>query len=286
MDCKGVFDMSVDFVHDYLEKNGLESLVLGISGGLDSTVCAAICHEVEKKSGGKFRFLGCSLPSYTNSEMEMDNVALTRKAFFNPDNFSEVYISTVFHTMINDMFGNATFKNPNSEGNIKARIRMIYLYNMAGENRGLVIDTDNLSEHYLGFYTKHGDQGDLAPIACLWKHEVYELAHWLADDFYKDDEDKVAVLKGAIGIPPTDGNSLGGTDMDQIAPGHTYNDVDDILMSYLQVKHKTDDEIRDCLNELGEKYGKGTVDMVISRHHATEFKRHGVQTNLRVRTLC
>lgn len=284
MDYQKVFDMSVDFVHDYLKKNGLKSMVLGISGGLDSTVCAAICHEVEKKSDGDIKFFGYSLPSYTNSAMERENVKKTAKAFIVPENFKEVYISKSFHCIVSDMFGNMSFGNPNSEGNIKARIRMIYLYGMAGENRGLVIDTDNLSENYLGFYTKHGDQGDLAPIACLWKHEVYGLAKWLRDEYYKDDAEKVKALIGAIEVPPTDGNSLGSTDMDQIAPGHTYDDVDDIIMSYLKVKNKSQDEIKACMDGLNEKYDKNTVDRVIQRHLSTEFKRQGVQTNLKVRT--
>jgi NH3-dependent NAD+ synthetase len=127
-----------------------------------------------------------------------------------------------------------------SQGNIKARLRMIYLYNIASVTGGLVMDTDNLTEHNLGFWTIHGDVADYNPIGGLWKHEVYALCKYLFTEVFTDEQSvQHQALKSAYGITPTDGNGVAaGGDMAQIAPGHTYEEVDDILNTYLQAKEK------------------------------------------------
>jgi NAD+ synthetase len=163
-----------------------------------------------------------------------------------------------------------------AEGNIKARLRMMYLYNLASLTQGIVMDTDNLTEHYLGFWTIHGDVGDFNPIGGLWKHEVYELAKWLSNEFYNGTTDsrKIIAIRKAIVITPTDGNGVAvGGDMAQIAPGHTYNDVDDILMTYLTSIEMHTDAYQNAMYMLNEKYGAETVERVINRHVNSEFKR-------------
>ena len=152
----------------------------------------------------------------------------------------------------------------------------MYLYNLASLTNGLVMDTDNLTEHYLGFWTIHGDVGDFNPIGGLWKHEVYELANWLVSEFYVEPKDhyKIIAMKKAIDITPTDGNGVAlGGDMAQIAPGHTYNDVDDILMTYLTSIEMHTDAYQNAMYMLNEKYGAETVERVINRHVNSEFKR-------------
>jgi NAD+ synthetase len=108
-----------------------------------------------------------------------------------------------------------------------ARLRMMYLYQLASHYKGIVIDTDNMTEHELGFYTIHGDVGDYnVGIRYLWKHEVWELAevlkHYVPSTF--------GDIQASIDQQPTDDNTS-GTDLDQIAPGSTYGDVDLILDS-------------------------------------------------------
>jgi NAD+ synthetase len=132
-----------------------------------------------------------------------------------------------------------------SDGNIMARLRMMYLYQLASHYRGIVIDTDNMTEHELGFYTIHGDVGDYnVGIRYLWKHEVWELAevlkHYVPSAF--------GIIQASIDQQPTDDNTS-GTDLDQIAPGSTYGDVDFILDS-LDDRFKYRQAIDQCGLEL------------------------------------
>ena len=265
---------------NYLKTNQLKTMVLGISGGIDSTVTAAICNEVNKRNP-ELRFIGVSLPCSTNTQDERHSATATIQAFCEYTSSTEHNLqkefSTIRDAIADDYHGLGIDESTKlAEGNIKARLRMMYLYNLASLTNGLVMDTDNLTEHYLGFWTIHGDVGDFNPIGGLWKHEVYELANWLVSEFYVEPKDhyKIIAMKKAIDITPTDGNGVAlGGDMAQIAPGHTYNDVDDILMTYLTSIEMHTDAYQNAMYMLNEKYGAETVERVINRHVNSEFKR-------------
>lgn len=276
---KEIFEFMVNRTANYLKDNGLKTMVLGISGGIDSTVTAAICNEVAKRNP-EIRFIGVSLPCSTNGQDERQSANATVQAFCTIENSIEHNIQKDFAN-IRDSFSEdyewlKCEATPLANGNIKARVRMMYLYNLASLTRGIVMDTDNLTEHYLGFWTIHGDVGDFNPIGGLWKHEVYGLAKWLANEFYDNttDSEKIIALRKAIVIIPTDGNGVvAGGDMAQIAPGHTYEEVDDILMTYLTSKEMHTDAYQNAMYILNEKYGTETVEKVIKRHINSEFKR-------------
>ena len=144
---------------------------------------------------------------------------------------------------------------------------MIYLYNLAGINKGIVIDTDNLTEHFLGFFTIHGDMGDLSPIGGLWKTEIYGLAEWLKEKnyIYKNIEGAKA-LQAAIDIKPTDGLGISLTDLDQIG-AKTYDEVDAILKQIIFPS----DSNSVSKDELG--ISKITIKKVKERYEKTMFKR-------------
>jgi NAD+ synthetase len=153
---------------------------------------------------------------------------------------------------------------------------MITLYDIASKEGGLVMDTDNLTEHFLGFWTIHGDEADFNPIGCLWKHEVYGLAKWLKQTRYKDSK----ALEASIALMPTDGNGVKeGGDLAQIAPGKTYDDVDEILRAWVGLDPKikllvvSNDYNYGVFVDLCNKHGKDTVEMVIERSIKSEFKR-------------
>ena len=163
---------------------------------------------------------------------------------------------------------------------------MTYLYNEANYFKGLVMDTDNLTEHYLGFFTIHGDVCDFNPIGGLWKHEVYELAQYLYNEYYQcpfgSDGDKHVALEHALNIRPTDGNGVNDLgDMGQIAPAFAYcknvdayTKVDDIIKTYLTYKSDLYKEAENTTIEaLYNEYGKETVDGIIRRINSTEYKR-------------
>ena len=296
-DYKDVFEKLVNGTEDYVKNNGLKSLVLGISGGIDSTVVAAIANEVSNRLG--IPFIGRSLPCKTNGSDEVSTATMVGSAFCT--DFKEVSIQKLFETfkpVITESEGDKCWSDI-SQGNIKARLRMIYLYHLASNNCGIVLDTDNLSEHYLGFFTIHGDVADFNPIGDLWKTEVYGLAKWLvgyyANKCIEDREnnqkycDMSTALHESIKLTPTDGNGVAsGGDMAQIAPGYTYTEVDEILR--LVIKHEIDEcygrntfeNIVDYKN-LCNKYGKETVDRVISRYRKSEFKRKHMPIVIRIK---
>ena len=208
MENSKVFEHLIETTENYIVSNGLDSMVLGISGGIDSTVCAAICHEVSLRSNRQIKFIGRSLP-IKNQVMyseEYDASKLVGNAFC--DDFRVVNLSWIYENMLGEIVEHEENKRvkgfsykgiedksenqtPIANGNIQARLRMAYLYNLAGINKGLVIDTDNLTEHYLGFFTIHGDQGDFNPIGGLWKTEVYQLAKHIAYEYKKKAENLI-----------------------------------------------------------------------------------------------
>lgn len=268
MDYKKVFDTMVSQTAKYLTDSHLKTMVLGFSGGLDSTVTAAICQEVVKQyPQQEFKFIGVSLPCSSNTAEENDSASLAMRAFcteYWTENLQAQYL------LVKATCEQRLPSTPISQGNIKARLRMIYLYNIASVTGGLVMDTDNLTEHNLGFWTIHGDVADYNPIGGLWKHEVYELCKYLFTERFTDSNDlRHQALQIAYGITPTDGNGVAaGGDMAQIAPGHTYEEVDDILNTYLQ---QGNDEQQ--MKRLLDAYGAETVERVLTRHRNSAFKR-------------
>ena len=254
---------------DYLKRNNIKALVNGVSGGIDSCVTSAIAYEVKKQMGKDFRLIGLSLPTKTNSFDETSIADKILKAFYGKDGFVDDIQLTCFTVKLairkhEDELGEHV--STVSDGNIKARLRMMYLYDVASLNGGIVIDNSNRTETELGFWTLHGDVGDYAPIGNLWKTEVYGLARYIKT-LYKD-EDKVNAINLAISAMPTDGNGVkAGGDMGQIAPGSTYEIVDTILESYL------DDPHPDNVSSMKYLYGEDVVMRVLDRHFKTAYKR-------------
>lgn len=293
MDYQKVFETMIQETQKYLEDHNLFAMILGISGGLDSTVTAAICHEVEKRNP-ELKFYGISLPCTSNSGEERDSATACMKAFCKEGQYWTENLQKEYMLM------KATCCQRHSPttigiGNIKARLRMIYLYDLANYTKGLVMDTDNLTEHYLGFFTIHGDVCDYNPIGGLWKHEVYELANYLYNEYYQapfgSEGDKHLALEHAIGITPTDGNGVNDLgDMGQIAPAFAqdknidaYTKVDDIIQKYLYAITQFPDERDKIIQDLRDKYDVDndkvtyhTVDDVIARIKWTEYKRKGL----------
>ena len=272
MNYKKVFETMVSETARYLGDSHLKTMVLGLSGGLDSTVTAAICQQVVKQYPELgLKFIGVSLPCSSNTTEENDSASLAMRGFCD-----EYWVQNLQDDYVH-MKATCELRYPStpiSQGNIKARLRMIYLYNIASVTGGLVMDTDNLTEHNLGFWTIHGDVADFNPIGGLWKHEVYELCKYLYTEVFTDADDvRHQALRAVYGILPTDGNGVAaGGDMAQIAPGHTYEEVDDILNSYLQAG---DDENakNQAMQRLQAAYGEETVERVIRRHLNSAFKR-------------
>lgn len=299
LDYSKVFEVLVTETKNYVKTNNLKAMVLGISGGIDSTVVAAICHEVSKQTG--IPLIGRSLPIKNKSD-EFDVSKLVGEAFC--DDFKVVYLEDSYNQVLQDIsaqeftqipFGGikeGPSQTPIANGNIQARLRMIYLYNLASIHKGLVMSTDNQTEYQLGFWTIHGDVGDFDPIQGLWKTEVYELAKWLIRYYYEKEVDadgarKICdmceAIKKSMSLTPTDGLGISNSDLEQIG-AKSYDEVDDILSRYIPFKeyrqkhgeplHPHDEMAEsDCWSQLCARHGEDVVNKVWSRHLASEFKR-------------
>lgn len=308
-----VFNVLVDKTAEYVTSNNLKAMVLGISGGIDSTVVAAICHEVSKKTD--IPLIGRSLP-IKNKEDEFSVSELVGEAFcdeFKVFNLSNSYKASLFDLcadagLIKDCKGydwywvsdleELTGRTPIANGNLQARCRMKHLYDIASIRKGLVMSTDNQTEYQLGFWTIHGDVGDFDPIQDLWKTEVYGLANYLRDRYkskalealhndYKETCDKYRAMSYAVysscKLIPTDGLGISNSDLEQIG-AKSYDEVDDILPRYIPFKeyrqkhgeplHPHDEMAEsDCWSQLCVRHGEDVVNKVWSRHLASEFKR-------------
>ena len=238
MDYKKFTEKSIDYLASYIERNKLQSLVLGISGGIDSTVVAAIASIACKKTGAKL--IGRSLPAHTNNPEEINTATLVGQAFC--DDFKEVAIEKMYAKVADEFELNEGKMSTLQLGNIKARLRMMYLYNLASIYRGCVLDTDNRTEHELGFWTIHGDIGDLnCGLIYLWKTEVYELAEYLSYEFAEDSH-KFEALCESRKLTPTDGNGvMSGGDCAQFGLDN-YSQVDDVLktMYFSNIEDETE----------------------------------------------
>jgi len=242
----------------YLQENeGIESLVLGVSGGIDSALVAALAREVCKNVGRKVELIGVVLPIVTNTEDETLRAQKICNYFcggsFTFDmskefNFVLASIEPKIPAQI-IMGKEPSFEQKVRMGNLKARLRMSYLYNLAHKHKGIVLSTDNFTEYNLGFWTLHGDVGDYGFIQELWKTEVYGLAKWFAFNKLNKEKNAQSALLDCVYAKPTDGLGITNSDIDQLLPGFegdewvkAYNHVDNILIDCLSNEHKLSDK--------------------------------------------
>lgn len=310
-----VFNHLIKQTSDYICNNNLKCMVLGISGGIDSTVVAAICHEVSKRAG--IPLIGRSLPTVFNKENETTTADLVGKAFcddYKVINIHGLYNRTLYLIGQNedsclDLSGNTLYEITDkfpaqqtaiANGNIQARLRMIYLYNLASIHGGLVMDTDNLTENNLGYFTIHGDVGDFNPIGGLWKTEVFELAEWLLScysfqlphNMYKATAEQLEksgkvfsqgrAVRESLKLKPTAGLGITNNDLEELG-AESYEQVDYILKEILAWKKSKLRQGFESFKEISLDnflteqqildIPANIVAEVSKRHFASEFKR-------------
>lgn len=251
----------------YIIENNLKALVLGMSGGIDSALCAALAEPVVKELG--IALIGRSIPITTNKPEEITRAKLAGEIFCT--DFQELDLGDAFMQL-------APWINPDHSakpvdtatkirlGNIKARLRMMVLYDLASKYQGLVLSTDNYTEYLLGFWTLHGDHADYGMIQNLWKTEVFKMAEWLVESFLSiGDAKRAQALRITIDAIPTDGLGISESDCDQFGV-KCYDDVDSALKSWLAIKRNPNAE-----KEIVEKLRQNPV---VDRHERSHFKRN------------
>ena len=204
-------DKIIEWIKDYAERHNKTSLIVGVSGGIDSAVVSALCAETgittipvilsinnaDYEAHGHIRWLD---DNYTNIDWMNINV----------ENIFREFTSVAKVLDANSELGFA---------NSRSRIRMALLYQIAQSNNGLVIGSGNKVEDFgVGFFTKYGDGGvDISPIGDLYKSEVYKLGTSLG------------ILSSIFSAAPTDGLwDDGRTDEDQL--GLTYDELEEAML--------------------------------------------------------
>lgn len=169
---------SVKFLQYFLLQNHLQTLVLGISGGQDSTLAGRLCQlaveQLRRKTGQQqYQFVAVRLP-YGKQADESD--ALAALSWMKPDQVMRVDIKPAVDATVANIENNKLEISDFNKGNIKARQRMIVQYAIAGDLKGCVVGTDHAAENVTGFYTKYGDgAADLTPLFRLNKRQGRQL---------------------------------------------------------------------------------------------------------------
>ena len=222
IDPKAEIQRSVDFLKDYLKKNTfLKTYVLGISGGQDSTLVGALAEqavrEMRAETGDEtYQFIAVRLP-YGEQADESD--AMAAIDFMQADQVWRVNIKASVDAMVQALAETEVTVSDFNKGNIKARVRMIAQYGIAGEMKGAVLGTDHSAESITGFYTKFGDGGaDLVPIFRLDKRQGKAMLAELKAPKHLYEKIPTADLEEDRPALP-----------DELALGVTYNQIDDYL---------------------------------------------------------
>jgi NAD+ synthase len=229
IDAKTEINRRVDFIKQQLETSGCKSLVLGISGGVDSFSCGRLAQlAVEKlrqqNQDSSYQFYAVRLPYGTqqdeqDAQISLDAIAPDKTLTVNIQQATDAVNQQVCNTLEQVEGAVSPEAIDFAKGNVKARVRMTSQYQVAGLVNGLVLGTDHSAENITGFYTKHGDGAcDLAPLFGLSKRQVRLLAKTMGAP------DSITYK-----TPTADLECLSPQKEDEEVLGLTYDVIDDFL---------------------------------------------------------
>lgn len=248
----------VDFIKQKLVQSGLKNLVLGISGGVDSSTCGRLAqlavNELNEEHGNQYKFIAVRLPYDVQADEDDAQLAVS---FIQP---SHCVTTNIFegaqgiHNETISALSKAGILDANdaqidfSKGNVKARTRMVTQYHIAGIMGGLVLGTDHSAENITGFFTKWGDGAcDLIPLFGLSKRQVRSLAK-------------------AMGAPEKLITKAPTADLEELDPGK--KDEDALGLSY--------DQLDDFLE--GKPVSEEVSEKIIAIYMKTQHKRQPIPT--------
>jgi NAD+ synthase len=256
----------VDFIKSTLTNSGLKTLVLGISGGVDSSTCGRLAQlaitelndelntKPNRNSDGAFQFIAVRLPYDVQADEDDAQQAVN---FIQPSHCITTNVLegvNGIHQQVTNALTNASLLSASksqvdfSKGNLKARVRMASQYHIAGIIGGLVLGTDHSAENITGFFTKWGDGAcDLAPLFGLSKRQVRMLAK-------------------NLGAPSILVDKAPTADLEDLEPGKT--DEDALGISY--------DQLDNFLE--GKEVSKQVHDHIINIYQKTQHKRQPIPT--------
>jgi NAD+ synthase len=258
IDVKFEIERRIDFIKQQLINSGLKNLILGISGGIDSSTCGKLAQlaveQLNKDNNDKYQFIAVRLPYDIQADEDDAQLAIN---FIQPSQQVTTNIFTGVEGVHNEAITALTEANllnctkqqlDFSKGNVKARMRMVMQYHLAGIIGALVLGTDHSAENITGFFTKWGDGAcDLAPLFGLSKRQVRAIAKALG-----------APLNLVEKAPTADLEELDPGKKDEDALGLSYQQLDDFL------------EGKTVNNDVSEK--------IISIYQKTQHKRQAIPT--------
>lgn len=249
----------VNFIKKQLKASGLKNLILGISGGVDSSTCGRLAqlavNELNKEENSNtYQFIAVRLPYDTQADEDDAQQAVS---FIQPSHCLTTNVLAGvdgIHNEVLQAIAKQNLPKPSdgqvdfSKGNVKARMRMISQYHIAGILGGLVIGTDHSAENITGFFTKWGDGAcDLAPLFGLSKRQVRAIAK------------KLGAPEILVSKAPT-------ADLEDLEPGKT--DEDALGISY--------DQLDDFLE--GKEVSQKVSEHIINIYQKTQHKRKAIPT--------
>lgn len=229
IDANSEINRRVDFIKQQLETSGCKSLVLGISGGVDSFTCGRLAQLAveqlrQQMQNDQYQFYAVRLPYATqkdeqDAQISLDAIAPDKVLTVNIQQATDAVNQQVCNTLEQVDGAISPEVIDFAKGNVKARVRMTSQYQVAGLVNGLVLGTDHSAENITGFYTKHGDGAcDLAPLFGLSKRQVRLLAKTMgAPD---------SIVKKT---PTADLECLSPQKEDEEVLGLSYDIIDDFL---------------------------------------------------------
>ena len=248
-------------IKDFADKCGLQTAFLGLSGGIDSAVVAALA----VRALGPHRVVGVSMPSrYSSSGSVDDAKALAKNLGIE---LKTVPIAGIYQSFLQAFGGDWGKGTPDlAEQNLQARARGAILMSLSNKShRGFVLTTGNKSELAVGYCTLYGDMcGALAPLADAPKRLVYQLAAWL-------NVDREIIPRASITKAPSAELKPGQKDQDDLPP---YDQIDDALEAWVQAR---------LAGKIATAVGdKKVAETLLDRMDWSEFKRRQAPPSLKI----
>jgi NAD+ synthase (glutamine-hydrolysing) len=248
-------------IRDYFVKTGFKKAVIGLSGGIDSTVCICLAAEALGRENVK----ALLMPSRYSSEHSVtDSVILAGNIGVDYDILSIEKLFNAFEDILASPFKGR--KNDITEENIQARIRAIMLMAFSNKFGYILLNTSNKSEAAVGYGTLYGDMaGGLSIIGDVYKTDVYKLARYI-------NRDREIIPESIIRKPPSAELKPGQLDADSLPE---YRILDSILYQYIDLQ-KPIDEIEH------DGFDKSVVEKVLRLINSSEYKRYQTPPILRI----
>lgn len=240
---KAVTDLLIHFLQEEIYKVGLKKAVLGLSGGVDSSVVGALL----AKALGPENVTGLIMPYRLSNPQSRQHAELLANTFVFRFEVHDI------SPMVDAFFANEPEADVVRKGNKMARERMCLLYDFSAKHRALVVGTSNKTELLLGYGTIFGDLASaINPIGDLYKTQIWDLARYLG------------VPDIIVNKPPSADLWVGQTDEKEL--GYTYHEIDQLLYYLVDLRYSNE-----MLLDLG--YSQKTIDDISKRIQRNQFKR-------------